>query len=116
MQKNSNSRNLKFTIEDVTKTLAEWVDSSHVDYETARKRLSSGWYIEDVISKVTKEHIRDRLININGENRTLLEWSELTGINISTLRVRFSKGKRGNDLIKISNAMKLNKERTLNNE
>jgi len=115
-QANNKSRNLYFTIKGETKTLAEWIDSSNVDYETARKRLRMGWDIESVISKETKEHVRDRIIHIEGKGFTLLEWSDLTGINISTLRVRYSKGKRDSDLIKITNGMKLNKGRTLNNE
>lgn len=47
---NNKRTNRLFTIDGVTKTMAQWIESSGISEDRFRKRLKAGWLLDDIVN------------------------------------------------------------------
>ncbi|SDJ27527.1 hypothetical protein [Salimicrobium halophilum] len=97
------------TINEETKTLAEWAEISGLPYKTIQRRLYTGCE-EELLAPIGSLYKHKYLIEINGEKKTMNQWAKEAGMCFSTLKRRYQRGIRGEDLL---NKERLNKKQEI---
>lgn len=99
-QQRNKRNNHRVTINDVTKTVAEWAEISGVPYKTLQRRIYKGRKEEDLLAPVGTIYDHKYLIKINGVEKTMNAWAKGAGLPFSTVKRRYQRGLRGQDLLK----------------
>jgi hypothetical protein len=94
-QMRNTRRNVVIEIDGVSKTMAEWLESSGLVRATVKDRLAAGWSFDLALSTpagTMSQNVRSRLITHQGQTLTLSEWSRRCGIPKPTIHKRLAKG------------------------
>ncbi|RCW27806.1 hypothetical protein DFR48_102292 [Ciceribacter lividus] len=81
-----------YTLNGVSKTIAEWSEQSGIPTTIIRNRLTNGWTLNDALNRKV-EPKRGVTYTVNGETRTLPEWAKALGVPTSTLTARLGSGR-----------------------
>lgn len=111
IEQQRNKRNNHYlTINEETKTVAEWAEISGIPYKTLQRRIYTGCKTEDLLKPVNSHWEQ---IEINGELKPLSVWANEYGLEYSTVQRRYKRGVRGIDLLKKSKSNRKNDDNQL---
>jgi hypothetical protein len=100
-QANNTRKNVYYTHDGTTKSLAEWAQSSGVSENCITYRIFRGMSISEAISIPSGGKVRDkpgpykdraRILKYNGRVETMAEWARISGIPYKTLFARLQQG------------------------
>lgn len=94
-QANNTSRNINITIDNITKTFAEWCRFYNKKTSVVRNRVKNGWNILEALMTDTdgNQHFnKDFMIELDGEYKTLTDWCRYFDRKYSTVYKRLKNG------------------------
>lgn len=92
IQANNKTNNRYFTINNETKSLADWCNIYNKRYLTVHHRLSRGSSIEEALDLKEFKRKREVLYELNNEKKSIVEWSKFYGLKYPTVLNRIKKG------------------------
>lgn len=92
IQANNKTSNRYFTIDNETKSLADWCNIYNKRYLTVHHRLSRGSSIEEALDIKEFQRKREKLLELNNEKKTLVEWCKIYKVEYPTALNRINKG------------------------
>lgn len=102
--------NHRLTYNGESLTIKEWSDKLGIPITTIAKRITSGFPIEDVLSKTKLdnklEDYADRKLMYKGKVKTVKEWVDHFGLNYNTVKSRMVRGVVNPDILFSSESFK----------
>lgn len=105
-QGNNRITNVHYTLNNETKTLAQWCDHYGVAYSLASNRIKRGWSVEDALTKPSAmvgaraAAVGSKQIFFDGVTKSLRDWCDLLDLDAKETYSRILDGESFEDIVK----------------